>query len=415
MKVLFLPSWYPSESKPLSGIFFKKQYELLLENNTDVKVAVFEIEHLSKRVFFKRKLRQMPEVVLLNEGDTIIIKLFSYSKNINHLKDRLSNVSLKIIKLLNDLNWTPDIIHVNDIFYSGYLANSIKNHLGVEYVITQHNPLSSIDISSKRDMNYLIEIIQNCKCISFVSHIENVLWIRSGYAHKLNVIGNFIDDSLFRPKKRESKDKLRIISVTATSFIKNNKLLFKSIASLIGKVDFEAIVVVATFYKDGESIEDIQNLIEDFGLNNYVSVKCNVSQFTLQDFYQKSDVFISTSYYETFGVSLAEAISSGCFGISLMNGGVFEIIDENINGIIVTETEILNLNNLIEGVEFNDNLKNVCHYSISRKFGRDAFNDKLNKMKVCINLLPIIKQSKLSDSIIKYIAPHFNLDKTKKV
>ena len=40
MKILIMPSWYPTKEKPLSGIFFKEQAQALARRGHDVAIAV---------------------------------------------------------------------------------------------------------------------------------------------------------------------------------------------------------------------------------------------------------------------------------------------------------------------------------------------------------------------------------------
>jgi glycosyltransferase involved in cell wall biosynthesis len=214
---------------------------------------------------------------------------------------------------------------------------------------------------------------------AFVSRTENLLWIRSGLIHDVNIIGNYINEEIFYPKNEvRSESKLTFVAVTATSWIKNNQLLFESISGLIGKVDFILNLVISSFYSDGESMDNLLEIINKTELRNHVNIQINVDDRSrMAEIYQNSDIFISTSYYETFGVALAESISCGCFGISMMNGGSLEVINHGLNGLILSELEILNLELILKEVELSQDLKMICHNSIKSKFGKKAYFEKL--------------------------------------
>ena len=103
-----------------------------------------------------------------------------------------------------------------------------------------------------------------------------------------------------------------------------------------------------------ETIENLKELISEYNLTEHVKIHLNIAnRKQMANIYRKSDVFISTSNYETFGVALAESISCGCFGISLMNGGSLEIINDGVNGFLLSEIEILNLEQVIKKIDFS--------------------------------------------------------------
>jgi glycosyltransferase involved in cell wall biosynthesis len=95
-------------------------------------------------------------------------------------------------------------------------------------------------------------------------------------------------------------------------------------------------------------------------------------------YYNKSDVFVSTSIAETFGVAQCEAMMCGVPVIATANGGIDDMISEK-NGIKIPIQDykalakaILQIKN--KEVQFKpDEIRN----SVIGKFGKDAFKNKL--------------------------------------
>ncbi len=56
MRVLAVPSWFPSPEKPLFGIFFAEQTELLAKHAPSAEVHVFAVPRRTLEIPFKRPL-----------------------------------------------------------------------------------------------------------------------------------------------------------------------------------------------------------------------------------------------------------------------------------------------------------------------------------------------------------------------
>ncbi len=55
----------------------------------------------------------------------------------------------------------------------------------------------------------------------------------------------------------------------------------------------------------------------------------------VRKFYEQSDIFIMPSYFETFGISLAEAMAAGMACVVSKAGGLAEIVEDGVSGIFV--------------------------------------------------------------------------------
>ena len=282
----------------------------------------------------------------------------------HHKKKRDVNfeqISNAIHTYLQQINWKPNLIHVHDLDDAGSVAIELNKKYSYNYVLTQHNSILSSVHALNSNYSKYSDIFIKSSGNAFVSRIENLLWIRAGLVKDVNTIGNFINEEVFYPSNKNiSCSKLNLVSVTATSWIKNNSLLLKSVSLLLGKIDFTFNMVIADYYQDRETIENLKELISEYNLTEHVKIHLNIAnRKQMANIYRKSDVFISTSNYETFGVALAESISCGCFGISLMNGGSLEIINDGVNGFLLSEIEILNLEQVIKKIDFFDYYKNI--------------------------------------------------------
>jgi glycosyltransferase involved in cell wall biosynthesis len=55
----------------------------------------------------------------------------------------------------------------------------------------------------------------------------------------------------------------------------------------------------------------------------------------LADLYRRASVFVMPSFYETFGISVIEAMAFGLPVVATRTGGLPEVVDDGVTGILV--------------------------------------------------------------------------------
>ena len=105
------------------------------------------------------------------------------------------------------------------------------------------------------------------------------------------------------------------------------------------------------------------------------------------------DVFVCTSYYEGYGMALAEAVASGIPGIGFsFSQGPSEILNES-NGILIDAQP--NYQDLLTAIEILENKKNYDHYFRYRD--KDLANTSiLNKWRRLFSKMGLNKKSIIS-------------------
>jgi phosphatidylinositol alpha-1,6-mannosyltransferase len=86
---------------------------------------------------------------------------------------------------------------------------------------------------------------------------------------------------------------------------------------------------------DGEERQRLEKLRDELGLYNYVHFLGNVGYDQLPFFYGASDLYVSPSYVETFGISFIEAGASGKPVIAGRSEGAVEAVTEGKTGLLV--------------------------------------------------------------------------------
>ena len=93
---------------------------------------------------------------------------------------------------------------------------------------------------------------------------------------------------------------------------------------------------------------------------------------TLCRIYSAADVVVSASAYETFGLTLAEAMACGCTPVSFDRGGQTDIIEHRVNGYLAHYPDV---DDLATGIQwaFDAELPlEVLRHSIATRFGEET-------------------------------------------
>ena len=138
---------------------------------------------------------------------------------------------------------------------------------------------------------------------------------------------------MFKPAPQKKQDLFTIITVTYDSFIKDNDTFFKAVQLFKekSKTDFKLILVGGNF--SGKKIDKTENplykYVKEYNLEQESELISFVNKSDMVNYYNQSDVFISTSIAETFGMSQCEALMCGIPVISTSNGGIDDILGAN--------------------------------------------------------------------------------------
>jgi glycosyltransferase involved in cell wall biosynthesis len=393
-KILYIPSWYPTPENKMIGSFFREQ-ALLFDN--DIDFFVFTILPIETNVFkffylyFKKK-NQYFEIQTPPKGNGIYylqIKspfFFQLFKPLANMIERINynimcNYSFQgIIKKLNELNWKPDFIHAQSTVEGGIFAQYLSEKFNIPYIITEHQVFLLQNYSSFK-VRLIRHVITGANHFLVVSEHQKRQILMNGISCFPKVVGNLVDDTLFAINKHENKI-FNILVVTYPSHIKDNETLFEAIKILVSENinNFKLQIIGGDF--NNLQLKDKENPLykqaEKFGIIEYVEIFNYVERERMPGFYNKCDVFVSTSIAETFGVSQCEAMMCGVPVIATANGGIDDMINQK-NGIKIPIQDYLSLAQAIirikqSEVQFDpQEIRN----SVLNKFGKNAFKNKL--------------------------------------
>lgn len=321
MHVLFITRGYPNSYNLQSHSFFQDQANAITKYGNDVGVISpvgisFKSIMKDKKVDFGYKYSNFKDV-------NSIIYQFPTLPNAVYINDLARNKLIKklFLKYIKQYQ-KPDIIHVH-VSFVGLSATWIKEKYHIPYVVTEHYstfltgniPLSRRNISKEVFKNSNINIAVS----TFLAHkLEHL------FSEEFRVIPNLIDTNFFRPSKtkvRPSSTKY-FINIGNLNKGKNQSMLIEAFSQGFKDTLNYKLIIVGS----GPERERLDSKISNLQMQNQIKLYGKANREQVRNLLQKSDYFVLSSKFETFGVVLIEAMACGLPIVSTKCGGPQSII-----------------------------------------------------------------------------------------
>ena len=301
--ILILPSWYKNTYGENSGSFVREQAKAISAHGFKIGVIHNSMALLSYIAKFRKipRLKQMcfeDDGIYTCLGETLQIPTLrgtriaiigSIISTINKIVSFVNATRnrwawLKLFEKYVAVNGPPDLLHVHSVYPSD-VPITIARRYKIPYVVTEHwSGFADARVDQRRDWIRNIYSAPSA-VISVSTALQRLLMDRCGV--RSTVIPNCIDFNKFTPTARKEKN-FSFLAVGYFNKIKRYDLL------------------IAAFNK---------------AFKNDPSVELRI----IGDGYLM-DVLVSTSDFETFGVTLIEALASGVPVIATKSGGPEDIV-----------------------------------------------------------------------------------------
>jgi glycosyltransferase involved in cell wall biosynthesis len=228
-----------------------------------------------------------------------------------------------------------DVVHVQSLPYGAFV-------FGVPLVVTVHSPVLE-EFAHYRNAVKLVSMpaiamekatLSRAKAVLAVSD-QSKADLLSSYGvepGKVEVIGNGVDYRRFSsPRDVSNRSAARkVLIVSRLEPRKNVKEAIEAVAELPrGTCQLEIV-------GDGSERASLVELAESLGLGDAARFLGRVSEAALPDIYGGSAIFLTTSSSEGFGLSLLEAMSSGCACVASDLPTHRALIEHGVSGMIYT-------------------------------------------------------------------------------
>lgn len=378
MKVLVVPSWYPTEENPLKGIFFKEQAEAMHKQGIDVRIAYVNFKSL-KSIFngkFKFGLTQSVENgILTYRYNTYNFLPIPYSLSVWYY----TQVMKKTIDAAISDGWYPQIFHVHSAIMAGFAIRKLSKLYKVPYVITEHSSFYGRKLLGKQHIKFVKSALASSSAVIAVS--ESLKKDLSSFidTKSIKVIPNicaFDSKKNINIKNNTNKDKFTFFSLAMLTSNKGMNTLIRAFYKKF-KGNINVTLRIGGF---GEEFENLKQLINNLGLESQVKLLGSLSRDEVAVEMNNCSCFILASKYETFGIVYIEAFSFGKPVIATRCGGPESFVN-NSNGLLVDVDDINGLSNAMVYLKNNinsynkDSIKKYC----KETFGEQAVINQIKK------------------------------------
>lgn len=371
--VLILPSWYPTRRSPVRGIFFKEQAEALVEHG--MKVGIIYIDTRSLRELSPRALKENHyQAAREVENGVIVYRQSAWNFPVTRVKGIYhSFFTHALYSKYVQQNGLPDVIHVHGALWAGYSALSLKRRYQIPYFITEHSSAYFRRRLSGYELEIVREVFRNADSSFAVSRslsaqLQTILGIKG-----IDVVPNMVDTEFFSCKERTRRagDPFVFLSVAFLTPNKRIDVLLKAFSAAF-KGNTEVQLEIGG---DGEQRDALELLSRELGISDQVTFLGKLGRAEVRDAMCRSNVFVLPSHYETFGVVLIEAMSTGLPIIATRSGGPEDIVTPAV-GLLVTPGDVGELAKALITMKNNYNTKYLTNDKKIREYVMRRFSRK---------------------------------------
>jgi len=254
----------------------------------------------------------------------------------------------------------PDIVHMHGAKAS-FVGRIACFAMPVKTVVTVHNfaNYDNMNFYKKKLLLSLTKVLDK-KTHQFIAVSkalkEDLVVNQKIEKNKIKVVYNCIDTSFYEETTLNLKEKFNL---------PQDSFIVGSIARLIPAKGVQDLIKAASILKninayffvagDGPFKEELQKMIESLNLKDRFFLLGYRND--IPSFLRNLDLFVLPSHEEGFGISVIEALNEGISIIATKVGGIPEIIQDGVEGILVEKENSEELANAIEKILKDEKLR----------------------------------------------------------
>ena len=348
MRIIVVPSWFPSPPAPLAGIFFAEQTELLAKHAPTIEVHVFAVPRRNFEIPLKRPIaalgvlarwRSAPKQAARAMTPNYVVHTFeslAWSDRVAHggLLQEARRMA-RVARAIERQKGAFDLVHAHVSHPAGFVAAELARKLGVPLVVSEHMspfPFDDMRGADGRPFPDVLSPLQSATRVTAVSraHAASIArWID----RPIDVLPNFIDETRFAPGVRAASEPFRFLSVGHLVPQKGFDVLLRALAICHAGGERFHLTIVGKGYED----EALRSIARELGLDDSVTWLGAPQRSAIPAIYREADAFVLASRHESFGVVLIEALASGLPVVATRCGGPEEIVTPDVGELTAPE------------------------------------------------------------------------------
>lgn len=328
MNILFLPSWYESDSEKNAGVFFTEQALTLKKLGNNVTIAIVDILNYPYKSD-KPKFKVFKEVRHGIDVYRIIVPSYMTGHIPGVFFSYYARYYKKLFKYMLAQGLSFDVMYAHSFWHAGYIATLLKKEFNLPLIVQEHRSMLITGEFSGKVNKYLKATVDNSDAFYCVSNkLRDNVYSRTGLRKGIEILPNMVDD-LFQYKTLNN-DKF---TYTFIGTLNENKRIIQ-LLNCFEKVCESNNNVVLKIAGDGPQLDQVNEIINGSEvLKKAVSVLGLLPREKVLDLLSETNVLVLPSAFETFGVVCIEAMAVGRPVICTRNGSA-DFVDDS-NGILI--------------------------------------------------------------------------------
>ena len=351
MRILAVPSWFPSPEAPLYGIFFAEQTELLAKHAPSAEVHVFAVPRRTLQIPFKRPLTaarvlgqwwRAPKHAVRAEVGNYVVHTFeslTWSERVAH--GGLVYEARRMLDVAREIEASRgrfDVVHAHVTHPAGFVAEQVARWLDVPLVVTeQMSPFPFDDMygGNGRPRPDVMSAIETATRVTAVSR-AHARSIEKFTDRPIDVMSNFIDETRFAPGVRKPSSPYEFLSVGHLTEQKGFDVLLRALRILLDRGLAARLSIVGK----GLLEQPLKALATELQLDGHVVWRGAPDRSTMPDVYRGADAFVLASRHESFGIVVIEALASGLPVVATECGGPEETVTPACGALVPPEDPV---------------------------------------------------------------------------
>ncbi|MBE6756936.1 MAG: glycosyltransferase family 4 protein [Ruminococcaceae bacterium] len=364
MKILMIPSWYPTPQMPMLGTFYKEQAEAMAAAGAQVAVIYADVNG--------RFSGNGTHVFTENGVYTILCQKLNVTPRVE--RGRVWQRTAMLRKAFRHLcrEWgRPDVVNLRSSL-QGYEALALCRREQLPLFFMEHSSVVLTEGENTAARRRLTAVMQAAGVNACVS--EALRAVMQPIADT-RVIPDLVDDGRFVPMPQDTGDTFRFRAMGQLRPIKGYDTLIAAFATLCERTDRAVRLEIAGA---GALREQLQQQIADAGLSDVCRLVGIIPREETPRFMNGCDCFICSSRHETLSCVLNEAAACGKPLISTRCGGPADIITAT-NGLLVAVDDVAAMAEAMERMlcEAERYSPEAIRAETVARFGKEAVSRRL--------------------------------------
>jgi glycosyltransferase involved in cell wall biosynthesis len=338
-RVAILATWYPTASRPGSGVFVREQARAL--------AAVADVVVIYPDPDGDRPRRAAWTIEDAIEDGLRTIRIHVARPRIPGVRILLFAVAVRsALRRLAREDWIPDVLHAHVVFAATFALPARRRRMPL--VVTEH--YSGFALGTVTGFHLWLARFTFARADLVCPVSENLAGHlrRLGVKARMVVMPNAIDTRRFHPgPERRHGGPVRALLVAGLTEVKQVPVLLDALALARSRPGAPEILLDVA--GDGPLLEELRQRADALGLGAAVRWLGRRNGAEVADLMRESDLVVLSSRWENLPVVLLEAMASGLPVVAPAVGGVREIVDDD-SGAVVPSGDVRALADALIGV-----------------------------------------------------------------